>query len=127
MMANGSLQLTEDDLASVVLDDLKRCVREYATAATESTCPVTRQMFTDLLNSTLKMQGEMFTVMSQNNMYEAASVAPQKEISKQIQSYTSMQQQTQSWLQQGIQQGALQGMGAGMQGFQSNQQQTSMH
>lgn len=122
-MANGSLQLTEDDLASVVLDDLKRCVREYATAATESTCPKTRQMFTDLLNSTLKMQGEMFTVMSQNNMYEAASVAPQKEISKQIQSYTSMQQQTQSWLQQG----GMQGMGAGMQGFQSNQQQTSMH
>lgn len=130
-MNNGALQLSEEDLLSVILSDLKRCVREYATAATESACQQTRQMFTDLLNSTLKMQGELFTVMSQNNMYEAPSEAPQKEITKQIQSYMSTQQKTQSWLQQGVQQGVLQGiqsgMQSGMQGFQSNNQQSSMH
>lgn len=114
-MVNQSLQLSEEDLLSVVLADLKRCVREYATAATESTCPKTRQMFTNLLNSTLTMQGQLFTVMSQNNMYEQASVAPKKEIDKQIQSYTSTQQQTQSWLQQ-------QGMQTSMQSNQASQQ-----
>jgi len=102
-MANNQLQLTEDDLAGVVLCDLKRVVREYATAATESTCPETRQMFTNLLNSALTMQGQLFTVMSKNNMYEAASVAPKKELDKQIQSYTQMSQKTQAWLQQGFQ------------------------
>lgn len=91
-MANNQLQLTEDDLAGVVLSDLKRVVREYATAATESTCEQTRQMFTNLLNSTLSMQGQLFTVMKNNNMYEAASVAPKKELDKQIQSYQQMAQ-----------------------------------
>lgn len=104
-MTNNQLQLTEDDLAGVVLSDLKRVVREYATAATESTCPETRQLFTSLLNSTLSMQGQLFTVMSQNNMYEAASVAPKKELDKQIQSYSQMAQKTQAWLQQGLQAG----------------------
>jgi len=102
-MANNQLQLTEDDLAGVVLCDLKRVVREYATAATESACPETRQMFTNLLNSALTMQGQLFTVMSKNNMYEAPSVAPKKELDKQIQSYSQMSQKTQAWLQQGFQ------------------------
>lgn len=119
-MANNQLQLTEDDFAGVVLSDLKRCVREYATAATESACPETRQMFTNLLNSTLSMQGQLFTVMSQNNMYEAPSVAPKKEIDKQIQSYQQMAQQTQTWLQQG-------GLQAGMSAQSTQTNAQSLH
>jgi|SRR5690606_16413180 len=119
-MANNQLQLTEDDLAGVVLSDLKRVVREYATAATESTCEQTRQMFTNLLNSTLSMQGQLFTVMKNNNMYEAASVAPKKELDKQIQSYQQMAQKTQTWLQQG-------GFQAGMGGQATQTNAQSFH
>ncbi|MCR8657931.1 spore coat protein [Paenibacillus endoradicis] len=102
MTTNNSQKsmLTEEDLAGTVLADLKRVVREYATAATESNCPTVRQMFTDLLNKTLTMQGQLYTVMSQVNMYQAPSVAPKKELDKQLRSYSSQQQQTQSWLQQ---------------------------
>ena len=116
-MANNPLQLTEKDLVCVVLSDMKRVVREYATAATESSCPETRQLFTNLLNSTLTAQGQLFTVLSKNNMYEAASVAPKKELDKQIQSHTQSAQQTQAWLQQGIQAGAF-----GQANAQSNAQ-----
>ena len=97
---NQSSILTEEDLAGTVLADLKRVVREYATAATESNCPTIRQMFTDLLNKTLTMQGQLFTVMSQVNMYQAPSSASKKELDKQLQSYSTQQQQTQTWLQQ---------------------------
>ena len=65
--------LSEEDLAYAVLSDLKRVVREYATAATESVCPTIRQMFTDMLNSTLSMQGQLFEAMDQYNMYNTAS------------------------------------------------------
>lgn len=97
---NQSSLLTEEDLAGTVLGDLKRVVREYATAATESTCPVVRQMFTDLLNKTLTMQGQLFTAMEQSNMYNTSSQAIQSEVTKQLNAYKSTQQQTQSWLQQ---------------------------
>jgi len=101
--------LSEEDLASTVLSDLKRVVREYATAATESTCPKTRQMFTDMLNSTLSLQGQLFETMSQNNMYAAASPALKQELTKQATSYTQTQQGTNQWI--GQQLGAQAGFG----------------
>jgi len=122
-MANESFKLSQDDLVGVILADLKRLVREYATAATESNCANTRKMFTDLLINTLTMQGELFTVMSQNNMYEQPSVAQQKDITQQIQSYTQMQMKTSNWLQQGIHQGVLHGIASTPQGIPSNYQQ----
>lgn len=117
MTTNQNSILTEEDLANTLLADLKRVVREYATAATESNCPTTREMFTNLLNSTLTMQGQLYTAMQQNNMYEAPAVAPKKEIDKQLQSYTSKQQQL-----QGL---ASQTLAANQQ--QSGQMATSMH
>lgn len=117
MNNNQKLQLTEDDLAGTVLCDLKRTVREYATAATESNCPMIRQMFTDLLNNTLTMQGQLYTIMSQINMYQAPAVAPKKELDKQYRSYSGQQQQTQSWLQQS----------STVNQNQTEQFQTSMH
>jgi Spore coat protein len=92
--------LPDEDLAYTVLSDLKRVVREYATAATESTCPEVRQMFTHLLNSTLKLQGNLFQVMQSQNMYSTASSALRQEIDKQTKEYQQTQQKTTQFLQQ---------------------------
>ncbi|MGO4109334.1 spore coat protein [Paenibacillus sp. YAF4_2] len=92
--------LPDEDLAYTVLSDLKRVVREYATAATESSCPEVRQMFTQLLNSTLKLQGNLFTTMQSANMYNTASPALRQEIDKQTKEYQQTQQKTSQYLQQ---------------------------
>ncbi|WP_127532616.1 spore coat protein [Paenibacillus kobensis] len=92
--------LPDEDLASVILSDLKRVVREYATAATESTCPQIRKLFTDLTNSTLTMQGQLFTVMQQNQMYNTSSPALRQEIDKQGKQYDQTLQKTNQFVQQ---------------------------
>ncbi|OBR62893.1 coat protein F [Paenibacillus oryzae] len=92
--------LSEEDLASTILSDLKRVVREYATAATESTCPDIRQLFTKLLNNTLNMQGQLFQVMQQSNMYNTASPALRQELDKQSKQYQQTIQKTKQFLQQ---------------------------
>lgn len=92
--------LPEEDLAYTVLSDLKRVTREYATGATEASCPSIRQMFTNLLNSTLKMQGELYQVMQSHNMYSTASPVLRQEIDKQIKEYQQTQQKTSQFLQQ---------------------------
>ena len=96
--------LSEEDLASAVLSDLKRVVREYATAATESNCPIVRQLFTDMLNSTLTMQGQLYQVMSNLNMYAAPASALKQEVDKQIQSYKQTQQNSNNWVSQHLNQ-----------------------
>jgi spore coat protein CotF len=92
--------LPDEDLAHTVLSDLKRVTREYAIAATESVCPTVRQQFTQLLNTTLAMQGELYNAMSQQKMYNAASPALKQEIDKQLKSYQSTQQKTNQFVQQ---------------------------
>lgn len=92
--------LPDEDLAYTVLTDLKRVTREYATAATESVCPSVRQHFTQLLNTTLAMQGELFNAMNQQKMYNTASPALRQEIDKQLKEYQSTQQKTNQFVQQ---------------------------
>jgi spore coat protein CotF len=99
-LTTSSPALTDEDLASTILCDLKRVTREYATAAMESVCPDVRQMFTQLLNTTLTMQGELFTVMQQNNMYNASSTVLKQEIDKQYKQYQQTQQKTTQFVQQ---------------------------
>lgn len=94
--------LSEEDLVSTVLSDLKRIVREYTTAATESTCPDIRQMFTKLMNSTLTMQGQLFEAMKQQNMYNTSSPALRQDLDKQAKSYQQTQQKTKQFLQQNL-------------------------
>jgi spore coat protein CotF len=94
--------LTEEDLASTILSDLKRVVREYATAATESTCPDIRQLFTKLLDSTLKEQGQLFQAMQSNNMYNTASPALRQELDKQAQQYQQTKQKTAQCVQKNL-------------------------
>jgi spore coat protein CotF len=92
--------LSEEDKASAILSDLKRVTREYATAATESVCPEIRQMFTELTNNTLTMQGELYNAMQQNNMYNASSPALKQELDKQFMQYQQTQQKTTQFVQQ---------------------------
>ncbi|GIO13921.1 hypothetical protein J19TS2_34760 [Cohnella xylanilytica] len=92
--------MPDGDLAYTVLADLKRVTREYATAATESVCPTVRQQFTQLMNTTLAMQGELYTAMTQQKMYNAASPALRQEIDKQFKQYQSTQQKTNQFVQQ---------------------------
>ena len=99
---NAQTKLPDQDWAYIVLADLKRVVREYATAATESVCPAVRKLFTDLLNSSLQMQGELFQVMQQNNMYNTSSPALRQEVQKQINSYQQSSQKTQDFIHQAL-------------------------
>ncbi|MFB9330308.1 spore coat protein [Paenibacillus aurantiacus] len=103
--SNGQKQahthlLAEEDLAYSVLADLKRVSKEYATAVTESNCPEIRQMFTSLLNSTIRLQGELYSVMSQNNMYDTPTAALRQEVDKQLQKQQQTQQKGAQLLQQ---------------------------
>jgi spore coat protein CotF len=93
-------KLPDEDMAYTILSDLKRVTREYATASTESVCPEIRQMFTQLLNNTLQMQGELYNVMQQNNMYSASSPALKQEIDKQFKQNQQTQQKTNQFVQQ---------------------------
>ncbi|WP_372633230.1 spore coat protein [Cohnella sp.] len=98
-MLNNAV-LPDEDMGYTILSDLKRVTREYATAATESVCPEVRQMFTQLLDDTLKLQGELYTVMQQNNMYSASSPAIKPELDKQLKEYQQTQQKTTQFVQQ---------------------------
>ncbi|SEG51274.1 spore coat protein [Paenibacillus sp. UNC499MF] len=91
---NGS-PLSDKDLLYTILADHKRVVREYATAATESTCPEIRQLFNHLTLNTLLLQGELYAFMKQNNMYSTPSPALRQDIDKQIQHSQQSGQQTQ--------------------------------
>lgn len=103
---NSQLQNTDllplEDILNTILCDLKRSVREYTTATTESNCPSVRQMFTELTDSTLKLQGELYQIMSQNNMYTAPTQAPRTEVSKQLQAAQQTVQKAQQFVQQRV-------------------------
>ena len=105
MYQHNQSMLSQEDMASTVLSDLKRVTREYATAATESSCPSIRSLFTNLLNSTLKMQGDLYQTMQQANMYSAASPALRQEIDKQLKQNQQIKQKTEQFLQQTTQTG----------------------
>jgi spore coat protein F len=100
--------LPEKDWLYTVLCDLKRASREYTTAVTECDNQTLRQVFTDLLNSTLKLQGQLYQLMKQNNMYNASSPAQSQEIQKQIQTYQQSGQQAFQFAKQKISQQAVQ-------------------
>ncbi|MEI7026562.1 spore coat protein [Paenibacillus sp. y28] len=112
-MQQPSAQLEEQDILYTVLCDLKRTAREYTTAATESNCSVVRQVFHQLLNSTLNMQEHVYQLMKQHQMYNTSSPALRQELDKQLQHYRQTEQQTMQLLQNKLQLG-----GSGARGFQ---------
>ncbi|MFD3272498.1 spore coat protein [Paenibacillus dendritiformis] len=106
--------MPEKDLLHTILNDLKRTSREYATGVTEAACPTVRQMFTDLTNSTLQMQGQLFNLMQQQNMYSVASPALRDEVNKRLREHEQTMQKANQFVQQKLQ--AQQGYGAGYYG-----------
>lgn len=116
--------MPEKDLLHTILNDLKRTSREYATGVTEAACPTVRQMFTDLTNSTLQMQGQLFNLMQQQNMYSVASPALRDEVNKRLRDHEQTMQKANQFVQQKLQ--AQQGYGAGYYGqggYQPQQEQ----
>lgn len=116
--------MPEKDLLHTILNDLKRTSREYATGVTEAACPTVRQMFTDLTNSTLQMQGQLFNLMQQQNMYSVASPALRDEVNKRLRDHEQTMQKANQFVQQKLQ--AQQGYGAGYYGqggYRPQQQQ----
>ncbi|CAH1205415.1 hypothetical protein PAECIP111892_02686 [Paenibacillus auburnensis] len=99
---NGSAFMADEDLLYTVLADLKRTVREYTTAATESNCQAVRRVFNDLTMDTLRLQGELYTQMSQMNMYTPPGKALRQDLDKQIQTAQQTQQKCQQFVQQKI-------------------------
>lgn len=97
---NSGAFMPDEDLLNTILCDLKRTVREYATAATESACPAVRRVFNDLTMKTLQIQGDLYTHMSQLNMYPAPSKALRQDVDKQLQSAQQMQQKVGQFVQQ---------------------------
>ncbi|GGF74191.1 hypothetical protein GCM10010912_19290 [Paenibacillus albidus] len=114
---NGSAFMPDEDLLNVILADLKRTVREYTTAATESACPAVRRVFNDLTMDTLRLQGELYAQMGELNMYTPPSKALRQDVDKQIQAAQQTQQKCQQFIQQKT------GQAAGFAGIQNNQSQ----
>lgn len=85
---NNHLQhdmLPQDDLLKILLADLRRTSREYTTATTESSCPMIRSLFSELTDSTLKLQGELYKLMEQHQIYTVPAGAPRKDLDKNLQ------------------------------------------
>jgi spore coat protein F len=99
MYPNQVPVIPEKDLVYSILANEKRVSAEYTTATTESNCPVVRQMFTALLNSTLQIQGQLYQLMVSQGWYNTSSPALQQEVHKQITQYMNFQQETQRFVQ----------------------------
>ncbi|MEK3713749.1 spore coat protein [Paenibacillus sp. FSL H8-0122] len=97
---NGTPFMADEDLLYTILADLKRTVREYTTAATESNCPAVRRVFNDLTMDTLRIQGELYMKMSQMNMYTVPGKALRQDVDKQIQSAQQTQQKLQQFVRE---------------------------
>lgn len=97
---DGSAFMPDEDLLNTILADLKRTVREYTTAATESNCPMVRSTFNNLTMDTLRLQGDLYTEMGQMNMYSPPAKALRLDIDKQLQSAQQTQQKSQQFVQQ---------------------------
>lgn len=98
--SNSNEALKQNDLLKIILADLRRTVREYTTATTESSCPAVRQMFSDLTVDTLRLQGKLYNMMSQQQIYTAPSKAPQQAVGKALQEAVQADQQIHGLLQQ---------------------------
>ncbi|RUT28471.1 spore coat protein [Paenibacillus zeisoli] len=96
---NNQANLAEQDILNTILADLRRTAREYTTATTESSCQTVRQMFNQLTDGTLRLQGELYQLMQHNGSYQSPSHAPRQEVDKLYQHATQTQQKSQQYAQ----------------------------
>ncbi|MGG6312480.1 spore coat protein [Paenibacillus macerans] len=92
--------LPQNDLLKSILADLRRTVREYTTATTEASCLSVRQLFTELTNSSLRLQGELYELMKKQQIYTAPEPAPRQFLDKKIQEAEQTQQEVHRFTQQ---------------------------
>lgn len=78
----------------MLLYEHKLAASMLTTGVMESANPQVRQHFTSLLNQTLDHQKQIFDVMNQKGWYKVAP-APQEELTRIQQSFSTMQQQQQ--------------------------------
>lgn len=98
---NGNTFLPEEDMLNTILNELKRTVREYTTATTESSCPTVRSMFTTLTSETLKMQGDMYQLIERNKQYPSpVPHAMKSDVDKQLQEMQKNYQKTREFTNQ---------------------------
>jgi hypothetical protein len=116
--------LQEQDLAHLILSELKRVAREYTTAVLEANNMQTRQTFQFLLQKTLHDQGILYEAIQQTVGYGDIPTAPQQEIQKELQKQSQSASQLYNFVQQN-KFGSLGGQ-TQMQNQQQNQQQNQM-
>lgn len=87
-------QLQEKDWANMVLYMQKMEIKTLCSAVTESSNDKVRSHTTNLLNKALEDQKNLYNFMNQKGWYKVES-APQQEISRAQQSFSSMQSQMQ--------------------------------
>lgn len=78
----------------ILLYEHKLAASMLTSSVLESADPQVRQHFSSLLNQTLDHQKQIFDVMNQKGWYKVAP-APQDELSRIQQSFSTMQQQMQ--------------------------------
>lgn len=92
--------LQDGDLANVVLCELKRVAREYATACLEASNLDIRQLFEQLLHQTLRDQEHLYQIMGQLNLYGQPASAPQNELQKEVHNHQQQLGILQGFMQQ---------------------------
>jgi spore coat protein CotF len=92
--------LQEQDLAHLILSELKRVAREYTTAVLEANNMQTRQTFQFLLQKTLHDQGILYEVIQQTVGYGDIPTAPQQDIQKELQKQSQSASQLYGFVQQ---------------------------
>lgn len=104
--------VTDQDLANVIISELKRVAREYATACLEANNSAIRRTFEHLLRKTLQDQEQLYNLMSRLNMYGTGRTASQAEIHQEQQKQSQSGMKLQQFMEQQL----------GRQGQQGNQQ-----
>jgi spore coat protein CotF len=112
--------LQDQDLAKIVLSELKRIGREYTIATQEATNPQIRQIFQALLQKTLQDQALVFQEIQQLGGYGEIPEAPQQDIHKELQKQSQTANKLQSFVQQNLSRAT---MGQQQSQDQGNQQQ----
>ncbi|MDU0205748.1 MULTISPECIES: spore coat protein [Paenibacillus] len=95
--------LQEQDLANLVLSELKRSAGEYTTAVTEAVNPQIKQTFQTLLSKTLQCHATLFQEIQKLGYYEAQP-AEQQEIQQELQKQSQTAAQLQSFVHQNLSQ-----------------------
>ncbi|MBP1965858.1 spore coat protein [Paenibacillus aceris] len=95
------VHLQEQDLANLVLSELKRSAGEYTTAVTEAVNPQIKQTFQTLLSKTLQCHATLFQEIQKLGYYEVQP-ADQQQLQQELQKQSQTAAQLQSFVQQNL-------------------------